>query len=149
MPKLYHGTLEKLKPGQVLPAKFPKLPSELKAPRVEQVLEDERPADRQSRLSAYFTADLPEQAFAVQLSMHRGEVQNGSLQNEQVYVFEVAAESGKSCPMILVQMVLVLLGGGKEQRARQFAQTLLGCRRTVVFHGNPRAFPSDRATGRV
>ena len=122
MDALYHGTLEKLQPGQTVCARVAKLPSHLKAPQVEQVLEDVRPANSQSRLSAYFTADLPEQALVVQLGMHKEEIQRGSLRPEQIYVFEVEAERGTSCPMILVQMVLVLLGIGKEEQARQFAR---------------------------
>jgi hypothetical protein len=122
MDSLYHGALEKLEAGQTLSAKLPKHPSLLRAPQVEQILEDERPANSQSRLSAYFAADLPEQALVVQLGMHKEALQNGSLQPEQIYVFEVEAERGTSCPMILVQMALVLLGARKEEQARQFAR---------------------------
>jgi hypothetical protein len=122
MDTLYHGTLEKFEPGQTLSPKVPKLPSRLKPSQVEQVLEAERPANSQSRLSAYFTAALPEQALVVQLGMHKEEIQSGSLQPEQIHVFEVEAERGTTCPMILVQMVLLLLAAAKEERARQFAR---------------------------
>jgi hypothetical protein len=122
MATLYHGKLERLDPGQVLSLKPQKLPSEQTAPRMEQVLEEERPAGCLSRLSAYFTADLPEQALAVQLGMHKEEDRKGNLQPEQIYVFEVEAERGTTCPMILAQMVLALLSHGKEEQARQFAR---------------------------
>jgi hypothetical protein len=113
MDALYHGT-------QTLALKFPELPSQLKVPLVDQVLEEERPATSQSRPSAYFTADIPEQALVVQLGMHKEEIKNGALQSDQIYVFEVEAERRTSCPMILVQMVLVLLGTARFERARQF-----------------------------
>jgi hypothetical protein len=122
MDALYHGTLEKLEPGQTLSAQIPKLPSKLKASQMEQVLEDERPVSSQSRLSAYFTAALPEQALVVKLGMHKEEIQSGSLQPKLIYVFEVEADRGTTCPMILVQMVLLLLATGKEACARQFAR---------------------------